>query len=115
MQGFGIQSHEVVLNFISSENTHFLEEQDLEPLAYAEQFVDPDLNKTQTPEELLKRARMILSTELGKDPLLRQEIRKRFKADALVSVLPTDRGIAKIDKHHPYFVSILNVAILNPS
>ncbi|PSR77343.1 hypothetical protein PHLCEN_2v7944 [Hermanssonia centrifuga] len=102
-QGFGIQPHEVVLNFISSENTHFLEEQDLEPLAYAEQFVDPDLNKTQTPEELLKRARMILSTELGKDPLLRQEIRKRFKADALVSVLPTDRGIAKIDKHHPYF------------
>jgi hypothetical protein len=37
-------------------------------VAYAEQFVDPDSNKLQLPEELLAGARMILSTELGKDP-----------------------------------------------
>ena len=47
---------------------------------------------------------MILATELGKDPLLRQEMRNRFRNEALVSVQPTERGVTKIDEHHPYFV-----------
>lgn len=50
---------------------------------------------------------MILCTELGKDPLLRQEMRQLFKAEAQISVVPTDRGITKIDEHHPYFVCII--------
>jgi transcription elongation factor SPT6 len=77
----------------------------LNPIAYAEQFVDPDINKAQTPEELLQRARMIMSTELGKDPILRQEMRNTFKDHAMVSVSPTEKGKIKLDEHHPYFVS----------
>ncbi|KAH9946100.1 transcription elongation factor Spt6 [Epithele typhae] len=102
-EGFGIQAHEVVQNFFSDHNTHFVEEQDTTPLSYSEQFVDPQATRPQSAEELLARARMIIATELGKDPLLRQEIRNTFKLHALVSVLPTDRGISKIDEHHPYF------------
>ena len=98
----------MVQNFVSDRNTHFVEEQELNPLAYAEQFVDPDANHAQSAEELLARARMIIATELGKDPLLRQEIRNIFKANAQVSVLPTERGISKIDEHHPYFVRLLS-------
>ena len=92
------------MNFMSATNSRSVEEQDIEPLAFAEQFVDPTAMTPQTPEELLRRARMIIATELGKDPMLRQEMRNRFKLDALVSVLPTDRGVIKIDEHHPYFV-----------
>ncbi|KAI0093685.1 transcription elongation factor Spt6 [Irpex rosettiformis] len=102
-EGFGIQPHEVVQNFMSSSTTHFLQEQELSPQAYAETFADPDPSKAQSPEELLRRARMILATELGKDPLLRQEMRNCFKTDALVSISPTERGISKIDEHHKYF------------
>ena len=104
MQGFGIQSQDVVMNFMSSTNARAVDEQDIDPLVYADQFVEPNATNPQTPEELLRRARMIVATELGKDPMLRQEMRNRFKQDALVSVLPTDRGIAKIDEHHPYWV-----------
>ena len=105
-QGFGIQSHEVVLNVVSTNNAHFVEEPDVNPLAYAEQFVDPDPSKAQPPDELLRRARMIFSTELGKDPILRQEIRNVFKAEAQVSVTPTERGITKITDHDPAFVRL---------
>jgi len=105
-QGFGIKPHEVVYNFVAQENVHFVDDQELNPIAFAEQFTDPDATVAQTPEEVLRRARMILATELGKDPLLRQAIRDLFKTDALISVLPTERGMAKIDDHHPYFVSI---------
>ena len=86
----------------------------MNPLAYAEQFVDPDPTKAQPPEELLRRARMIFSTELGKDPILRQEIRNVFKAEALVSVLPTERGISKIAEHDPAFVSTLFFVRVRP-
>jgi transcription elongation factor SPT6 len=74
-------------------------------LAYAEQFEDSDPAKAQSPEELLGKARMILSTELRKDPLLRSQMHKLFKEEALLTVEPTERGITKIDENHPYFVS----------
>ena len=89
---------------MSRSTTHFLREQELSPQAFAEKYADPDPAKAQSPEELLRRARMILATELGKDPLLRQEMRNCFKLDALVSVSPTERGVSKIDEHHKYFV-----------
>ncbi|KAA1471105.1 transcription elongation factor Spt6 [Dentipellis sp. KUC8613] len=102
-EGFGIKPQEVVINFASSETAHFVEDQDLNPEAFAEQFADPDPLKAQPATELLRRARMLIATELGKDPLLRQDMRSRFKTEARISVLPTERGINKIDEHHPYF------------
>lgn len=85
---------------------HDVEDPDLNPVAFADQFVDPDPAKAQPPEELLRRARMIIATELGKDPLLRQAIRDAFKTDALISVTPTERGVAKIDEHNQYYVGV---------
>lgn len=102
-QGFGIQPHQVVLNFLASQRLHFVDDQELNPVVYAEQFADPDPLRAQPPEELLGRARMLLSTEIGKDPLLRDEFRKLFREEAQITVEPTERGIAKIDERHPYF------------
>ncbi|KAF9483749.1 transcription elongation factor SPT6 [Pholiota conissans] len=100
---FGIQPHQVVLNFLASSHVHFVDDLDFNPVAYAEQYADSDPLKAQSPEELLRKARMIFATELGKDPLLRSEIRRIFKDEARVTVVPTERGINKIDENHPYF------------
>jgi transcription elongation factor SPT6 len=105
-QGFGIQPQDVVLNFLAQHHTQFIDDQELNPIAFADQFVDPDTVKPQSPEELLTRARMLLATELGKDPLLRQEMREMFKEYAQVSVLPTEKGMVKIDEHHAYYVNL---------
>ncbi|KAI0035919.1 transcription elongation factor SPT6 [Vararia minispora EC-137] len=102
-EGFGIKSHEIVMNFVTSETRHFVEDMDILPEPYADQFVDPDPTKAQSAAELLRKARMVIASELGKDPLLRQEIRNTFKMYARISVTPTERGISKIDEHHPYF------------
>jgi transcription elongation factor SPT6 len=106
LQGYGIQPHDVVLNFVAQHQTQYVEDQELNPIAFAEQFADPEATKAQPPERLLASARMILATELGKDPLLRQAMRDLFQVHAQISVLPTERGITKIDEHHPYFVSV---------
>ncbi|KAG5728025.1 Transcription elongation factor SPT6 [Termitomyces sp. T112] len=102
-EGFGLQSHQIVLNFLSPDQRHFVDDQELNPLVFAEQFIDPDPLKAQPADELLRRARLILSTELGKDPLLRNQIRKIFQEEARISVEPTERGVTKIDEHHHYF------------
>lgn len=94
-----------MLNFLASQRLHFVDDQELNPIVYAEQFADPDPLKAQPPEELLNRARMLLSTEIGKDPMLRNEFRKLYKDEAQITVEPTERGVAKIDEKHPYFVS----------
>jgi transcription elongation factor SPT6 len=82
---------------------HYVDNQNLDPLIYAEQFADPDPAKALPSEELLRRARMIIATELGKDPLLRDHMRQLFRKHAEVTVEPTERGKAKIDDEHVYF------------
>lgn len=104
-QGYGIASHQVVMNFLAEQQVHFVEDQDLHPAIFAEGFADPDPTKALSADELLKRSRMINATELGKDPVLREKIREAFREDALISVLPTERGVMKIDEQNPAFVS----------
>ena len=96
------------MNFMShsGRSIHFIEDQDVPPMAYAEQFADPDPSKALPPEELLRQARLILSTQLGADPLLRRHVRDLYKNFAQVSVSPTERGKSKIDEYHTYYVSI---------
>jgi transcription elongation factor SPT6 len=94
----------VVVNFIAKQQVHLVHDQELNPSAYAEQFGDPDPSRVLTADELLRRARMILSTELGRDPILRMHMRKLFQEDAQISVHPTERGIAKIDEHSRFHV-----------
>ncbi|KAH8833649.1 transcription elongation factor Spt6 [Flagelloscypha sp. PMI_526] len=96
--------HHIVQNFIGGHRLHFVDDQDLSPLIYAEGFIDSDPAKALKPEEVLRRARMILATELGRDPLLRNYIRKLFRDNAVVTVEPTDRGMGKILETHPFFV-----------
>lgn len=110
LQDFGLKSHEIALNALSigkSTKDFFPEDPDLPPLVHAEAFADPNNEKAEAPEYLLQQARLLISTELGKDPLLRREIRARFKEDATVTITPTEKGLNKIDEHHPYHVGCL--------
>lgn len=96
------------MNFKSGHNLHFVDDRDLSPAAYADQFVDPESSEAISPEELLRQARLIIATELGADPLLRKHVRKVFKEHAVVSVLPTDRGKVRIDEYNKYYVSMIH-------
>ncbi|KAG8886008.1 Transcription elongation factor spt6 [Tulasnella sp. 331] len=99
---FGNPTHKVVQNFMMNKKLHPSQDQDIPPLAYAEQFITAAPGSAKTAEGQLETARMILATELGKDPLLRIEIRKVFQANAVASVVPTEKGLEKIDEFHPY-------------
>ncbi len=50
-------------------------------------------------------ARAMLISEFGKDPVLRDQFRSKFRVYGRVSTMPTDRGKVKIDQYHIYYVS----------
>ncbi|KAK7019339.1 transcription elongation factor Spt6 [Favolaschia claudopus] len=102
-QGFGLDAHEVALNFLANDRVHFVRDQELSPPVYAEQFANPDPLLALSAEELLVRARLIMATELGKDPLLRDHMRRLFRDEARVTVEPTEQGVAKISSFDKYF------------
>ncbi|KAG8750747.1 Transcription elongation factor spt6 [Ceratobasidium sp. 428] len=95
---FGLPPHQIAENFSNAgQKANFPDDQDLPPHAYAERFIT---DTHPTAEDALVTARMIIATELGRDPRLRETIRMQFKEQALLSCEPTDKGKTKIDEAH---------------
>ncbi|KAH7107505.1 SH2 domain-containing protein [Auriculariales sp. MPI-PUGE-AT-0066] len=101
-KAFGVTAEQAVINFKSGSRLDSAVDQDIPPQEFAVQFADPAAGPNLDPRQPLAKARMLLSTELGKDPLLREEARSMFRNSAVVTVLPTDKGLTKIDEFHPY-------------
>ncbi|KAG9097196.1 Transcription elongation factor spt6, partial [Ceratobasidium sp. 370] len=95
---FGLPPHQIAENFSNAgQKANFPDDQDLPPHAYAEQFIT---ESHPTAEDALATARMIIATELGRDPRLRETIRMQFKEQAVLSCEPTEKGKTKIDEAH---------------
>lgn len=54
------------------------------------------------PQDALAAAKRILVNEFARDPTIRQQARDFVEACGIVSVTPTDRGMAVIDPYHAY-------------
>lgn len=106
---FGITSDELAANISSSSRQYSPRDPEEEPFKFAEQFTGAAWG-AQTPEVALGKAKMMLSQEIGKDPILKREMRQLFKDAAEINVEPTERGMTVIDDQHPYanFKFILN-------
>lgn len=100
---FGIPLSDIVKNVADNQKRWITEDPDTTPLKLAEEFLE-ETRTSRSPEEVLHTARMIIATELGKNPQLRQITRDRFRAAAVITVKPTEKGLNKIDGQHPYTV-----------
>ncbi|TIB70425.1 hypothetical protein E3Q22_03170 [Wallemia mellicola] len=70
----------------------------LGPFDLAETFTVGSINS----QMMLSMAKLIFITELGRDPLIKKHVRDRLTSEGIVSVLPTDKGLNKVDDQHPY-------------
>jgi transcriptional accessory protein Tex/SPT6 len=50
-------------------------------------------------------ARSVLTQEFGRDPVLLQRMKDLFREKALMNCVATEKGKAKIDEFHRYYVS----------
>lgn len=110
LQAFGISSTELAANVTGQSRRYYPDDQALAPTVYAQEFVSAESGAA-TPDAALDHAKMLLSHEIGKDPMLKREARLLFKTYALVDVAPTDRGTLKIDDQNPYYVCTVNAIV----
>ncbi|GAA6032318.1 hypothetical protein JCM8097_008116 [Rhodosporidiobolus ruineniae] len=82
--------------------THFVDADPAQtPLDLADTFVDGSSYPTR--ESALAAAKLVLTTEIGAEPLLRKEVRRFFRDFAVVDVEATKAGESKIDQMNPFY------------
>ena len=108
-KNFGLTSDQLAANITSHTRQHSPSDPQESPFKFAEQFTGSAWG-AHSPEIALAKAKMLLSQEIGKDPILKREIRQLFKDAAEINIEPTERGMTVIDDQHPYanFKFILN-------
>lgn len=130
LQEYCLPASEIASNYYhlkkNNRPRYFIDDPDLPPPEHAAPYVQDELDRLGeldrkrralgrvdegshrndiSADKILKRAKLLVATEISKDPLMRKEIREIFKNSAEVSCYPTDKGLVKIDEHHPYYVS----------
>ncbi|PWN28109.1 hypothetical protein BDZ90DRAFT_274452 [Jaminaea rosea] len=101
---FGISSTELSENLAagSSARRYFSDDDALAPEVLAEQFVNPEAG-ARSAEQALNLAKVIITREISREPMMKREIRQLFKDHAQITVRPTERGSIKIDEEHPFW------------
>lgn len=99
---FGISSSQLAENLIGQSRAYFTEDEELTPVALADQYVGVS-NGPSSVHNALESARRLLAYEIGRDPTIKREARSLLRNAGLLNVKPTDRGQYKIDEEHPYY------------
>lgn len=98
----GLDAQQLAANVVAGARTHIPEDAAVPPTEIADEYVDASRGVS-SAEQALHLARTLLAHELGKEPLLRRDVRQLFKTCALLDVEPTERGMTRIDENHPYY------------
>ncbi|GAA5929376.1 chromatin-remodeling histone chaperone SPT6 [Sporobolomyces koalae] len=100
-ESFGLSSTDLALDVASGTTTHFAED----PVDTPQEAADKYVNGAEfaTWERVLDAAKSVVVHEIGRDPILRQFIRRHFKSSARVTVEATKDGQTKIDPMNIFY------------
>jgi transcription elongation factor SPT6 len=80
---------------------HFPEDPSETPEIVAQVFI---CDKFKDSEKVLSATRHIIAQDIAVQPELLAFIRRVYNKDAVVNVVPTEKGKLEIEQHHPYYV-----------
>ncbi|KAH9808979.1 SH2 domain-containing protein [Melampsora americana] len=98
----GISSRDLSADFLARNRQHFPDDPPLPPAVYAEEFAQAE-TEFDDSRKALEAAKLIVSTDIGRDPMLKKHVRQLFRQHGVVTVTPTDAGMSKITELHPYY------------
>lgn len=102
LRHLGISANDFAVNVMEGQPLHVPDDPDIPPLKAAEDFVDE--NEFTTPTRVLSAAKSMFVEEMFMNPGLRKFMAQEFFRGGLVRVVPTEKGINKIDDQHIYYV-----------
>jgi transcription elongation factor SPT6 len=103
---FNINYNDFVLSVTGQQTLHFPEDHPVPPLVAADTFISNRFGKA---DAVLKAARHMIAHEISCNSTLRSFLRRIYFTDAVVSVVPTDKGSKEIESQHPYYVRFHNI------
>lgn len=69
------------------------------------------LRRLPSPEEVIRAGKFMVSTQISREPLVRQTVREVLFERACIVVAPTKKGLKDIDESHPVY-GYLNYKLL---
>ena len=94
-----LSSNEIALNLISTiGKIHNPPNPELDVFGLGEVYASGPISGNMT----LQMAKLILSTDIGRDPIIKKFVRDKLTTQGIISVSPTDKGLTKIDDQHSY-------------
>ncbi|KAG4101878.1 transcription elongation factor Spt6 [Neocallimastix lanati (nom. inval.)] len=101
---FHIKARDLAISIRNEGTKAFFPEDEYElPEKMAESFVIESNVYLRTPQQIVKAAKSMLVQEIANEPSLKEYIRRLYEKDAVINILPTDRGKKEIDENHIYY------------
>ncbi|ODN05104.1 Transcription elongation factor SPT6 [Orchesella cincta] len=97
---FGLSPEKFAENLRDNYQRHEVDQHSSEPLEAAKEMLSERLK---TPEEVLKAAKLMMATQISREPDVRRCVREVFFERATISCHPTTKGQKEIDEAHPCF------------
>lgn len=99
IKAVSLNSNEIALNLISTTGKiHNPPNPELDVFGLGEVYASGPISGNMT----LQMAKLILSTDVGRDPIIKKFVRDNLTTQGIISVSPTDKGLTKIDDQHSY-------------
>jgi transcription elongation factor SPT6 len=122
-QAFGSPPQAIGRDFLHGRRRHFVDDPPNQPQDYAEAWVNPSLPQFASVDIVLEgmcdrrvpkcipltfrtAAKYLVIYEIANQAPLKKAIRRAYRDHGLLSVVPTEQGIAKIDQLNPAYVRI---------
>ncbi|KAL8855981.1 MAG: hypothetical protein Q9198_010802, partial [Flavoplaca austrocitrina] len=103
VQSFGITADAFAQNALKEGRRRYTEDPASHPedLADQEDIMDPPEYSTGT--QCLKAAKAMFAEEIALSPKMRKVMRAAFYQDGVIDCFRTEKGLRRIDEHHPYY------------
>ncbi|KAL8904347.1 MAG: hypothetical protein Q9207_003326 [Kuettlingeria erythrocarpa] len=103
VRAFGITADAFARNALKQGGRQYIEDPIERPddLADSEAIMDPP--EYTTGAQCLKAAKAMLAEEIFLSPKMRKMIRMAYYQDGIIECFRTEKGLRRIDEHHPYY------------
>ncbi|KAJ5766456.1 uncharacterized protein N7511_004072 [Penicillium nucicola] len=99
VKAFGVTADAFATNASKEGRRQYTEDPSEQPEELADQFVDNDFSSS---SHVLKAAKSMFAEELALSPKMRKVMRRAYYMNGLIDCFRTEKGLRRIDEHHPY-------------
>lgn len=100
VRAFGITADAFAQNALKEGPRQYTEDPTEGPEEMADGFIDNDFS---SGSQVLKAAKTMFAEELVMSPKMRKVIRQAYYMNGAVDCFRTEKGLRRIDEHHPYY------------